>query len=152
MVNNLVDAFFISVTYLWPSSLPLPLVGEAGRGLLIIVLLKFEFPEVGLHGLLAAGGVLLGVEGGLVLGDLGGVLTALVHGLGYRRVTMPYMVSMGIMGIICIMVGFLLVWVSFWLIFYSDPTVRSRSGRGHIAVLTRKSVDFSVLWGGTSDR
>ena len=49
---------------------------------------------------------------------------------------------MGIMGMICIMVGGVLVWVSFWLVFDTDPTARSRSGRGHIAVLTRKSVDF----------
>ena len=55
---------------------------------------------------------------------------------------MPNMVSMGIIGIICIMVGVLLVWVSFWLVFDTDPTVRSRSGRGMVAVLTRESVDF----------
>ena len=49
---------------------------------------------------------------------------------------------MGIIGIICIMVGVLLVWVSFLLVFDTDPTARSRSGRGHIAVLTRESVLF----------
>jgi len=52
---------------------------------------------------------------------------------------------MGIIGMICIMVVFLLVWVSFWLVFDTDPTARSRSGRGHIAVLTRESVLF-VEW------
>ena len=43
---------------------------------------------------------------------------------------------------ICIMVGVLLVAVGFWLVFDTDPTARSRSGRDMVAVLTRESVDF----------
>ena len=45
--------------------------------LFLVVLLTTHIPEVGLHGLLAVREVLLGEEGGLVLGDLGQVFLTL---------------------------------------------------------------------------
>ena len=55
-----------------------------GLSLLLVVLLAADVPEVGLHGLLAVGEVLLGEEGGLVLGDLGQVFLTLDDHLSDR--------------------------------------------------------------------